>query len=429
MRYVFDLDNTICDTKQNSDGTWDYLDAKPLPGRVEKVNELFNSGNYIIVETARGNSSKKNWYEKTYQQLVSFGLKFHELRTGVKYIADVYIDDKAVNSEDFFGSNNYLKQESGGKTTVILVNRVFKEATDERAAKLVDEINFIENIPDSFKQYFPKITYSRESENKAYYEMEHYNLPTLRRLILSNQISRDEVLYWADKITGVSMDFYNYQRIDIPSNYFEKMHTSRITNRLTELSRKSDWFQNILREKHVTINGIEYKNITTLLDTILSKQVIDSVQPEFVGRWSHSDLHFSNVLIDRTNDTFVMIDPRGYDFCDYYYDFGKMWHSVNGKYEMISSREFLLDEDSFQLNNNAAFNLLNSLKPGVLDIFNKYSNEPASDVLRKTRWNEVIHFCSLIPFLLDFDGKDERAKVAYYVSLQLLNDYYNDYLG
>jgi hypothetical protein len=101
-KYVFDLDNTLCDTKKNENGTWDYLGAEPFLDRVETVNNLYDDGNYIIIETARGCVSKKNWYEKTYNQLVSFGLKFNELRTGVKFDADFFIDDKAINSESFF---------------------------------------------------------------------------------------------------------------------------------------------------------------------------------------------------------------------------------------------------------------------------------------------------------------------------------------
>lgn len=100
--YVFDLDNTLCDTKKNEAGFWEYMDSKPFPERIEKVNLLYDEGNHIIIETARGCTSKKNWYEQTYNQLVKFGLKFHELRTGVKFAADYYIDDKAINSEIFF---------------------------------------------------------------------------------------------------------------------------------------------------------------------------------------------------------------------------------------------------------------------------------------------------------------------------------------
>jgi FMN phosphatase YigB (HAD superfamily) len=106
MIYVFDLDNTLCDTKKKPNGDWDYLGAKPFVDRINVVNKLYNDGNYIIIETARGCVSKRNWYEKTYNQLINFGLKFHELRTGVKFNADFFIDDKAINSEKFFNGNN-----------------------------------------------------------------------------------------------------------------------------------------------------------------------------------------------------------------------------------------------------------------------------------------------------------------------------------
>lgn len=106
MRYVFDLDNTLCDTKKKEDGNWDYLNSDPFEDRIKVVNDLYDNGHYIIVETARGCVSKKNWYEETYHQLVRFGLKFHELRSGVKFNADFFIDDKAINSEDFFNGSS-----------------------------------------------------------------------------------------------------------------------------------------------------------------------------------------------------------------------------------------------------------------------------------------------------------------------------------
>jgi FMN phosphatase YigB (HAD superfamily) len=106
MRYVFDLDNTLCDTKKKEDGNWDYLNSEPFRDRIEVVNNLFDNGHYIIIETARGCVSKKNWYEQTYLQLMNFGLKFNELRAGVKFNADFFIDDKGINSEDFFNGDN-----------------------------------------------------------------------------------------------------------------------------------------------------------------------------------------------------------------------------------------------------------------------------------------------------------------------------------
>ena len=104
MRYVFDLDNTLCDTRKKEDGNWDYLGANPFVDRIERVNRLYEDGHYIMIDTARGCVSGKDWYPQTYDQLVSFGLKFHELRTGVKLNADFFIDDKGANDKDFFGN-------------------------------------------------------------------------------------------------------------------------------------------------------------------------------------------------------------------------------------------------------------------------------------------------------------------------------------
>ena len=324
-------------------------------------------------------------------------------------------------------NGDYLKQESGGKTKVILVSRVHKEAADERMMKLVDEYEFIESIPEQFKEYFPRILLYGIEKNKAFYEMEHYDLPTLRRLMLANEITEDEILHWADKITSVSRQLYLHEVLPTPEEYFNVMHFDRLDNRLKELSKKSNWFKELISKEYVVVNGKEYKNIPVLVDKFRNKKFISTVQPEFVGRWSHSDLHFSNVLIDRRNDRFIMIDPRGYDYCDYYYDYGKFWHSVNGKYEMIASRNFDMDGSNFELFDNQMFKLCESLKLSLPEILCKYSSEDYNDVMKKTEWNEVMHFASLIPFLLDFDGVDARSKVAYYTSVILINDFCEKY--
>ena len=50
--------------------------------------------------TARGSTTKKDWYEFTLNQITEWGLKFHELITG-KPEADLFIDDKAINHNDW----------------------------------------------------------------------------------------------------------------------------------------------------------------------------------------------------------------------------------------------------------------------------------------------------------------------------------------
>lgn len=109
MKYVFDLDHTLCDTPYDEENKrWMYFEAKPYHDRIQEVNKLWERGDTIIIETARGCGSKINYYEQTYNQLISWGLKFTSLRTGVKFSADYYIDDKAINSEDFFNGKSTI---------------------------------------------------------------------------------------------------------------------------------------------------------------------------------------------------------------------------------------------------------------------------------------------------------------------------------
>ncbi len=97
MIYCFDLDGTLC---TNTDG--DYKDASPFLDRIKKVNDLHDEGHKIIIESARGGTTNKYWVEFTRDQLESWGVKYHSLRTGWKITADIYIDDKAINDDDFF---------------------------------------------------------------------------------------------------------------------------------------------------------------------------------------------------------------------------------------------------------------------------------------------------------------------------------------
>ena len=55
MTYVIDIDGTICSL---TDGN--YKEAIPLQSRIDKVNELYDEGNTIVFQTARGMGRSKN---------------------------------------------------------------------------------------------------------------------------------------------------------------------------------------------------------------------------------------------------------------------------------------------------------------------------------------------------------------------------------
>jgi hypothetical protein len=105
MKYIVDIDGTICTLV--SDGN--YEDAEPIQSHIDKINKLYDEGHQIIYLTARGmgrygdnaNLAKRMFYELTKDQLNRWGCKHHKLMLG-KPSGDYYIDDKGINSNDFF---------------------------------------------------------------------------------------------------------------------------------------------------------------------------------------------------------------------------------------------------------------------------------------------------------------------------------------
>ena len=94
--YIVDIDNTVLKTPGS-----DYHNAEAIVDRIVKVNRLYRDGNKVIYWTARGGSSGKDWHEFTKKQLHHYGCEYTEFRSDKPHY-DVWIDDKAINSEDYF---------------------------------------------------------------------------------------------------------------------------------------------------------------------------------------------------------------------------------------------------------------------------------------------------------------------------------------
>ena len=100
--YIVDIDGTICTQNHFKNNIRDYSQATPLTDRIEKINKLFDQGNEIHYWTARGAVSGIDHLELTRKQLKNWGCKYTSLRVGDKPHYDIWVDDKAVWSEDFF---------------------------------------------------------------------------------------------------------------------------------------------------------------------------------------------------------------------------------------------------------------------------------------------------------------------------------------
>ena len=97
MIIYVDMDDTICSLQKKMD----YSTAVPLYSRISKINALYDDGHRIVYWTARGTISGIDWAKLTKKQFKEWGVKYHELLFK-KPAYDLFIDDKNINSNDFF---------------------------------------------------------------------------------------------------------------------------------------------------------------------------------------------------------------------------------------------------------------------------------------------------------------------------------------
>jgi len=112
MRYCIDIDGTIC--TPGTCKSCQYEGATPNKERIAYVNKLYDEGHHITYFTARamgrnsdlpheeaGKKAEEVLKPLTEMQLHIWGCKYHELIMGKPH-ADLFIDDKGINCDDFF---------------------------------------------------------------------------------------------------------------------------------------------------------------------------------------------------------------------------------------------------------------------------------------------------------------------------------------
>ena len=114
MRICIDMDGTICESRKEGQS---YLDVKPLPGAIEKLQTLKEEGHYLIIYTARHMKTCNNnlgmitakqapvideWFK-------NYGIHYDELWFG-KPLADVYIDDKGIQFRNWDATLKGIKE-------------------------------------------------------------------------------------------------------------------------------------------------------------------------------------------------------------------------------------------------------------------------------------------------------------------------------
>ena len=95
--FVFDIDGVVAKLQKDLD----YALSEPNERMIKIINRLYDYGNKIVLFTARGYVTGKDWSGITKQQMKRWGVKYHELKFG-KPNADYYVDDRMLSLERLY---------------------------------------------------------------------------------------------------------------------------------------------------------------------------------------------------------------------------------------------------------------------------------------------------------------------------------------
>ena len=336
---------------------------------------------------------------------------------------------------------NFL--EGGSYASTKKEGKIVRKEAAEGKDKIANEIRWLLNLPEDIKDHFPRIIDYNLETNPVFFEMEYYDFPTLRRLLLENNINAKKAISILKNIMDFMFEEIYSRNKTLPKNNFvQKLHFQKIKDRLEESKRKSKLFDKLILAKKITLNGKTMENILPLIDKLeKNKNLIEHLMPKYINMF-HGDLHFDNILVDTSNGHFILIDPRGSSFtgekeCDYTYDLAKLWHSFHGLYDFLHEGKFSLDINFDGVNVNANLKIENTQAleeykkickafPKLLASYNKIREDRYWEL--RTDFTEAMHFCSVAPFHLRGTENEEYAVALYLTGLKLLNEFIEKWL-
>jgi len=333
MRICFDLDNTLV-THPVIPG--DYKTVKPIPNMINLLRKMKEDGHTIIIYTARrmethgGNIGKviQDIGKITLDTLDLFQISYDEIVFG-KPIADMYIDDKAINPyRNDIQCMGYLYQEPERPINVLPNNkyndiRVEKNKIIKTGPRSIieGEAYYYQHIPllESFpaKDFFPAYFGTKLIDDNIEIHMEYIKNISFYSLYQAELLNETHL-----DLLFESLDILHHSPLQehdtLPSkeliirNYIDKLKV-RFDNKKDYPFENADMYQQLcLRNLEQYINGT-----ITIVPFI------------------HGDLWFSNTLltyqhkikwIDMKGRVDTLLTTGG----DIMYDYGKIYQSVLG---------------------------------------------------------------------------------------------------
>lgn len=271
-----------------------------------------------------------------------------------------------------------------------------KTSTDTE--KFIGEIKWYLKLPTDLEYVSPRIFDYALHYNRPYVCMEYYSYRTLHELFLYGDLTAEQWGKIFKKIKFVLEDFSRYKLHDEHlTDSLRAMYLEKTLSRLNRLKSQAE-FQSLFN-RPICINGYSYPpldEVTQILAEIVPRLLCNVENFSII----HGDFCFPNVMIDTNLDFIKLIDPRGkfgrYDiYGDPRYEFAKLLHSIEGKYDYIIKDLFDLE---LQGENHFRFKILESARAfDLTEIFIRVFNDDLKDRLGEIRLIESLLFLSMVP--------------------------------
>lgn len=271
-----------------------------------------------------------------------------------------------------------------------------KTSTDTE--KFIGEIKWYLKLPTDLEYVSPRIFDYSMHYSKPHVCMEYYSYRTLHELFLYGDLTAEQWEKIFKKIKFVLEDFSRYKlRDEHLTDSLRSMYLEKTLSRLNRLKSQADFKS--LFNRPICINGCSYQpldEVTKILAEIVPRLLCNVENFSII----HGDFCFPNVMIDTNLDFIKLIDPRGkfgrYDiYGDQRYEFAKLLHSIEGKYDYIIKDLFDLE---MQGENSFRFRILESARAfDLTEIFISVFKDDLKDRLREIRLIESLLFFSMIP--------------------------------
>ena len=304
-----------------------------------------------------------------------------------------------IGHEDkYYNSKLEVRAREFNHITIDKNRGILRKSSDDKD-KFIGEIKWYLKLPSDVEYVRPRIfDYSTDYDN-PYVSMEYYAYHTVHELFLYGDITAQQWVDIFERIRFVCDDFKRYTVKDKNiTQALEDMYLTKTVQRFEKM-KKDKRFMHFF-DKSIVINGIKYYSLDKIV-TIL-KDVIPSLLYD-VDTFNiiHGDLCFANIMVDSNFSFIKVIDPRGkfgvYDiYGDERYEFAKLFHSVDGKYDFIIKDLF---DVSFDLEHNKIDYMIQDRKRDydLYKIFIETFKKEIGNDLKKIELIEALLFLSMIP--------------------------------